>query len=299
MIRASIIQLYDTFRTKQFLNKIGKDNLDAKNHLDHAFSASRRRRPYLAYAELKTAEYLGADQKQVEKYKAIYRRALPDPKLMSHNQYFRFKTLASEIMERSSSDKVSVLDVGGGEGGLAAFLPENASYCLADPNFNGISGENLPFTDHSFDHVISCHVLEHIPMNERYLFLDQLLSKSRSGVILLNPFHAEGTQDSARLKFIIKLTGVEWAKEHLECTLPRIEDLQEYASDRGLDICVTPNGTMATTTAFVFLDYFASKSGLKNDWKEVNAFFNEKYSDILDSPEYPTAYLVYLGHPKK
>jgi 2-polyprenyl-3-methyl-5-hydroxy-6-metoxy-1,4-benzoquinol methylase len=57
---------------------------------------------------------------------------------------------------------IKVLDVGGGHGQLASFLPE-ASYCLAEPSVNGISGADLPFADRSFDYVVSCHVLEQIP----------------------------------------------------------------------------------------------------------------------------------------
>ena len=48
---------------------------------------------------------------------------------------------------------------------------------------------------------------------------------------------------------------------------------------------------MTTSSAFVFLDYFASKFKFHADMKKINAFFNEKYSDILDSSDYPTAYL--------
>ena len=60
---------------------------------------------------------------------------------------------------------------------LASFIPD-ASYCLVDPSTNGISGVNLPFSNGTFDYVVSCHVLEHIPSGDRNTFLDQLLLKS-------------------------------------------------------------------------------------------------------------------------
>jgi hypothetical protein len=52
----------------------------------------------------------------------------------------------------------------------------------------GISGTELPFTEKSFDVAVACHVLEHIPQNERVQFLDQLCTKARKYVLLLNPF---------------------------------------------------------------------------------------------------------------
>lgn len=275
---------------------LARDPLNASLHLQLAIDASKAGWGYLAYAELKTAQYLGADRRTVEGLLAAFRQALPDSIGMNHNQYFRFITLSSEIIHRAGRTDLSILDVGGGDGRLASFIPD-ASYCLAEPSINGISGTDLPFPDRSFDYVVSCHVLEHIPADKRTLFLDQLLSKSRRGIILLNPFHVEGTHVDERLKLVIEITGAQWAREHLDCTLPNVDEVRRYASDRGLEIDVKPNGTLTTTMAFVFLDYFASKSGRDEDWRKVNTFFNEKYIGILDSPQYPNAYLIYLGWP--
>ncbi len=214
---------------------------------------------------------------------------------MNHNQYYRLKTLESELNYRAGKKNFSVLDVGGGMGQLASFIPE-ATYCLAEPSVNGISGTNLPFSDHSFDYVVSCHVLEHIPIDERQRFLDQLLSKSKYGLILLNPFHIDGSHVEDRTKLVIDVSGDEWAKEHLDCTLPRIEDIKEYANEKNLQVCIKPNGTMTTSLALVFVDYFSNRSLRKSDWEKVNKFFNTKFNNnVLDAEKYPNGYLIYLG----
>jgi SAM-dependent methyltransferase len=224
-----------------------------------------------------------------------FRQAIPDPTSMNHNLYYRLVSLAYEIMRRERNAEFSVLDIGGGEGQLASFLPDNVSYCLVEPKVNGISGTNLPFPDCSFDYVVSCHVLEHIPVSDRKRFLDQLVSKSKRGVILLNPFYIEGTHIDERLKLCIEITGAEWAKEHLDCSLPRVQDVLDYAREKGLECDVKPNGTLTTSMAFVFIDYFASKAGFSDDRKKINTFFNDKFKTILDSQEYPNSYLIYLG----
>jgi hypothetical protein len=185
-----------------FVDTIARDPLNATLHLKYAIEASKKGMAYLAYAELRTAEYLDADLKEVQKLMHAFRAALPNPEYMNHNQWFRLFSLSSEISRRANKSKLSILDVGAGQGELASFIPEGA-YCLAEPGINGISGTDLPFPDRSFDYVVSCHVLEHIPAANRKIFLDQLLSKSKQGVILLNPFYVEGIHADDRLKLII------------------------------------------------------------------------------------------------
>jgi len=293
----SLPQTSNQARWDGLVETLAKDPLNANLHLQYAIDASNAGWCYLAYAELKTAEYLGADRKQTEKLMNAFRQALPGSTSMNHNQYFRFISLSTEIINRTGRTDLSILDVGGGDGRLASFIPD-ATYCLAEPGVNGISGTDLPFADHSFDYVVSCHVLEHIPVDRRTLFLDQLLSKAKHGVILLNPFHVEGTHVDERLKLFIEITGAPWAKEHLDCILPRVDDVRGYANDKGLQLSIKPNGTLTTAMAFVFIDYFAAKAECFEDWKKVNVFFNEKYTNILDSSQYPNSYLVYLGWPE-
>ena len=276
-------------------NKVKADPLNPELHFEYAMEAHKHSRHFLAFAELKTASFLKGDESLIKEFGELFYESLPELKFLKHNQYFRFNTLSSAILSKAKNNDFSVLDVGGGNGTLAAFLPE-ASYCLAEPRLNGISGAALPFSEKSFDYVVACHVLEHIPISERHIFLDSLLNTSKKGVILLNPFHSEEVNAEDRLKFHIDILDAPWAKEHLECSLPKIADIEDYAESRDLDYSIKASGTMTTSMAFVYIDYFASLTEKSDDLLKLYSFFNENYTHILDSEKCPSAYLICLSH---
>ena len=279
---------------RKYLVEIAADPLNWALHRDYAIALAERRQFILAYAEMKTAEYLGAQTPDTLEWVGKIEAKLPAKKRMNHNTYYRLKSLADEIRLRAGPLKGAVLDVGGGQGALAGFLTD-FRYCLVEPRSNGLCGTSLPFPDRAFDYVVSCHVLEHIPTEERSVFLDQLVAKARKGVILLNPFQLDGIAEEERLRLIIDLTGARWAKEHLDCSLPRLADVQSYASCRGLEFSCKPNATLSTTLALVFLDHFAAKFGANKELARIHGFFNEMNALCLDSPASPTASLVLLG----
>lgn len=275
----------------KYIDRLMLDPLNPKLHLEYGVEAKNYGQYFLAFAEIKSALFLGAKKETANNYLLQLIDHMPVLHDLNHNQFYRFHSLSSVIKSKSSGPDISILDVGGGNGELASFLP-NYQYCLAEPATNGISGTGLPFQDNSFDYVVSCHVLEHIAPEKRNLYLDQLLSKSKSGVILLNPFHLDGTYVRERLQLVIEVTNADWAKEHLECSLPLVTDLEKYALNNNLHFKISPNGTLTTSMAIELMNFFAGRSGMADSAVKINRFFNHKYIDILDSNKYPTAFMV-------
>lgn len=244
---------------------------------------------YAANALLRSAAFLDGDI--TASSKDMYQ--ITDSELISlnHNQHFRFQTIAKCLLSLDPSGRFSVLDIGGGHGQLAQFLPD-ADYFLVEPGVTGIGSHDLPFSGRTFDYVVCCHVLEHIPMSDREAFLESLMSIARKGLIILNPFKEETLPQEEALHIFIDLLNAGWAKEHLDCTLPQKEELSEWANKKGYHISFTPNGFMPFTVATEFVERYAGKLGRRKDLATLNRFFNERFSELLDSDAAPTAWLA-------
>jgi hypothetical protein len=210
--------------------------------------------------------------------------------VFNHNRYFRLKTIADHIRSLYGGEDIALLDVGGGDGALSLFLPE-ARYVLAEPATNGISAD--AFAPKFFDAVVACHVLEHVSGDARSAFLEMLSSRARKHVLLLNPFFDPDGFVTERLKLIIELTGAQWAKEHLDCALPGLDEVEQFAADHKYDCKVYPNGSLPTTLAMVFLDNYTKFR--KDEMKRINHFYNTLIYDRLICPEFPTAHLVEIS----
>lgn len=297
-------------QNKLLLRNLMEDSLNSELHFLFGLSHLLIGNLYIANAELRTAKTLGYDAQVIsEQISIVFQQFGLNYKPgkrgsyeicqnyfmenIDHNQYFRIKTLADYICAIKKSENISVLDIGGGEGKLAFFLPDN-DYCLVEPNVNGISGTNLPFSEDSFDIVIACHVLEHIPERQRNNFLDQLCEKAKSDVLLLNPFQDETELVNDSLELVLEITGAGWAKEHLDCGLPNIEYVRSYALSKGYDCLVQPNGTMAMTYIVELLQYYAMKVGCSKELQKINRLLNDKYFGSLTSKNCPNAHLIHL-----
>ena len=91
-------------------------------HLHLAKAALKEGRAFFAYAELKTALKLGAIVDSTDPLLRAVLDSPPECDELSHNQYYRFHTLATELRIRAAGRQIAVLDVGGGEGQLASFV---------------------------------------------------------------------------------------------------------------------------------------------------------------------------------
>jgi len=257
-------------------------------------------RPVPAVACWRTAATLARDDSDLRS--RIDRRLAargPDellgrPEIQDHNRRYRWRVLAAALTRVAGRDDFSVLDIGGGDGGLCLLLPRSG-YLLAEPGTNGLTGEALPFPSGSVDVVAACHVLEHVPSAAREPFLDSLLRVSRGDVVLLGPLEVPGTLYRRRLELVLEITGAGWAREHLACGLPTRAEIEAHAAARGLRCTIDPVGSLGTALLMVFVDHYAHLAGRTAELARINAIFNDLDPDLLTSPGSPGAFLVHLS----
>lgn len=246
-----------------------------------------------AAACYRTAAALGGAGPPLERKLAATRMTDDTLAAMDHNRHYRMATLATFLRGVCGCRDFELLDVGGGDGLLAQHLPK-AGYRLAEPATNGLRGEALPFSPGSVDVVCACHVLEHVPPGDRFDFLDALRARARHHLVLLNPFRVSGGRYEERLQTVIDLTDAGWAREHLACGLPETTVIEEYATARGLDFTISPNGAMPTTFLGNLVSHYARLAGRAADLDRINGYLNAVDPDLMTHPELPAAMLVHF-----
>jgi hypothetical protein len=300
-MRMRLIEQNENIKTYKFFEKVDLEYFitgapkDYNFHYDLAIEAYLTGKHYLASAQLSNAKYLGLKEDEFELGKKLNKSLKNKPlQQLDHNLYYRLYSLAKTIEEETREmAKPSILDIGGGDGILRQFLEKKCEYILAEPSRNGMIAYDLPFRENEFDVVVSCHVLEHVPDDKRSNFLDNLLRVTKYKIILLNPFQVDLINSIEINKFIYNITKSDWAKEHLECGLPDLKEIKEYAMKRRLSIKIMNNGNKSIAFPFVFLNHFIDKNDMES-MSRVNEFFNKNYIKYCDSDELPIGNIIVL-----
>src|SRR5438128_180392 len=129
---------------------------------------------------------------------------------MPFDQYQRYRLTVELVAALKQDASVAgtswrILDVGGyfptkdGVLPLPAWMPDDETLVVDTVPFEGAnyrqaSGMGLPFADGSWDIVISCDTLEHIPPTGRAAFLAELRRVARRAVILAAPHATPGVR---------------------------------------------------------------------------------------------------------
>jgi O-antigen biosynthesis protein len=166
-----------------------------------------------------------------------------------------------------------------------------------EPGFVKIEpNEPLPFEDHEFDGVLGLEVLEHVPDNERTLFLTECVRVARHGVVLTCPDGCEAVRRAERLAMDAyeRRHGNEhpFLAEHAAFGQPvaeRIRPILESTGARLHDHAISPLNRWLTT---LLLQENLIERGVSDEMRtHVQSYILERLKPACDA-RYRRVYVV-------
>jgi len=234
----------------------------------------------------------------------------PDLLTLPFDQFQRYTAVAQvadALRAVSGKPRLSVLDVGGfhrtPDGRimlpLVQFLPSDwamATDVAAGvlPDYIRASGWALPFRSESFDLVVTCDTLEHLPPAHRPAFVDELLRVAACAVHLMAPFDNVQTQRAEQILRDYLATGGythRQLEEHFEQGLPSVLQLRRQLAERRLAAVEFADGYLPNWLAMILLHLTPGTS--LDLLAELDRFYNRHFSpDDRREPAYRRAFVI-------
>ena len=219
--------------------------------------------------------------------------------------WVRYAFVIGALAEIKLVGPVRLLEVSSGRGGIAWFLREsNFRVCLVDsvPELLQDSrggkawrvcadAARLPFTDGSFDVVVSVDTFEHIPKEHRPAFTSELKRITKNAVILTCPLDSEDGDfraheyDSRLLRDINRRHAAipDWLQDHMDKGHPSPEELSHSFPEA--QIRGTQNGDE-------WLEY-AKRHQHFLGWLTASIYYRDAIQHLNPSPPYCRGVLLW------
>lgn len=146
-------------------------------------------------------------------------------------------------------NSVTILDVGGEQPilennekvleyytiNIADDINQTPKYMKNPQKHMVYDGKHLPFSDQSFDVVVSIDVLEHVPGVERLSLIKEMVRVSKKMVICSAPLGTKAHIQAEKelLASITDAKEAEFLKDHIEKVLPTPSDVEAWAKKLG------------------------------------------------------------------
>tara|TARA_Y100000310_G_scaffold339954_1_gene434243 strand:- start:1586 stop:4060 length:2475 start_codon:yes stop_codon:yes gene_type:complete len=164
--------------------------------------------------------------------------------------FSKYSSLCSMVNKLRKKRKHTILEVGANDPTLTKFLPNDTITFLNKENFDldnfvHSTTKYFPFSDATFDFVVSLDTLEHMNPDERLDFLKELIRSSKYYVVLGFPFLTNKAQkfEDYACHFYKDLMGKNhsYLKEHAAFTLPDYKKIVSYLEEKRYNYALSDN----------------------------------------------------------
>lgn len=210
--------------------------------------------------------------------------------------------LVGEILSRYfAQPPKNVLDVGG-RGGFLDILTD-ASVTILDEEGTETEkvskgdGSKMDIKDNSYDAVITCDTLEHIPKKDRKKFINELIRVSNDLVILCAPFSDYGAanEEKALQKNFSNISGNphRWLKEHADYVLPKFSETLKLFKDSGYSVVSFGHSSLTLWRSLMQANLVSHEIGSPAVHKELQSL-NSFYNSLLFKDFSEQSYRIFI-----
>lgn len=214
---------------------------------------------------------------------------LHDPTYVS--RYLLLAGILETYRYHNGGKKLKVLEVGGSGSILDKFVDIDLTIIDILPNVNKnpnyIHGDALkmPFADASFDAVISCDVLEHIPEASREMFLKESARTTKDLMVTAAPFNLNGVRDAeiSANNYYKKMAGRDhrWLLEHLLGDLPDLKRTERILEKQEFNVDTFSNTRLDNWQLVTRIGFLLSAQGGRADFIDYLWQINKYYLENI------------------
>lgn len=222
---------------------------------------------------------------------------------IAFDQYQRYETISRLInfqRQLCEQGQLYLLEIGANiHKNMQVFLPQDeivytdivlTDEMKQDPDFQQVDGTKMPFRNSCFDFVYAADVLEHILPSEREKFILEACRVVKDSVILSFPYYSADVIDAeSRVNSYYKmLSGKDfvWLKEHSQCGLPYLDEIDEILSRNGLQFTRVFHGAVDTWEKMWYAHFATVFSPETLEYRtNIDHYYNMNLyeSDVSDS----------------
>jgi 2-polyprenyl-3-methyl-5-hydroxy-6-metoxy-1,4-benzoquinol methylase len=203
------------------------------------------------------------------------------------------------------SKKLKVLDVGGAGSIISKFIDTDLTIIDVLPNekkfkkYVQASALDMPFPDKSFDAVISCDVLEHIPKDDQVQFLQEAARVTKDLLVIAAPFNLKGVRDAevAANNYFKKMSGQEhpWLIEHLRSELPALTKAKVVIENQGLHTTHVSHTSLDNWQLVTRAGFLMGQASVHPEFTDVIRKLNDYYLKHMMATDFSaTGYRSFL-----
>ncbi|RJP34958.1 MAG: class I SAM-dependent methyltransferase [Candidatus Omnitrophota bacterium] len=207
--------------------------------------------------------------------------------MLEFDAWQRCETIKHFINWRLPDPDGHLLDIGGYPGRMRAMMPQHR-WVICDPLVDAAgeqlrgSATALPFADGAFDLAVSLDVLEHIPPEERFAAVEEMVRVSRIGIVISFPYRhplVEAAERSVCDAYSLLHDGKDhpWLAEHAQRALPDYQAIAEHLASFGGQVGIFDVGSIQRWLYLQMLDLILELlPGSFEFAKELDRYYQEK-----------------------